>query len=404
MPPALYLPRHLDRPLAAAIASVPIVVLDGPRAVGKTTSARRLSASALFLPNDLDRLQADPVGFLQSLARPVLIDEWQLGGVELLWTLKQIVDSDPRPGQFVLTGSVEPATYGPTYPLTGRAQRLILRPMTIAEMEGRGAATTLLEHVAIGIPPEMSSGRPRGFDVEWLLRPGFPAARLMSDSRLFLESYANLVAQRAGEEGRDATRLLTTMRVLATLEAQSTPDQRIWESADVNKATWKAYEDLLTRTHVGSPIRAFSSNRLKRLTSYPKRYLADVSLALALAGVDAHQLRAEPKVMGHYLESFVVQQLRPQADLLRAPMSHLRTGAGEREVDIIVEVGDRIVAFEVKNSTRPRPTDGAGLAWLRDQLGDRFHAGFVVHTGGDTYPMGERISALSIEVLAGLAD
>jgi uncharacterized protein len=58
----------------------------------------------------------------------------------------------------------------------------------------------------------------------------------------------------------------------------------------------------------------------------------------------------------------------------------------------------------VKNSTRPRPTDGAGLAWLRDQLGDRFHAGFVVHTGGDTYPMGERISALSIEVLAGLAD
>lgn len=60
----------------------------------------------------------------------------------------------------------------------------------------------------------------------------------------------------------DASRLLTALRVLATLEAQAAPDQRIWEAADFNTATWKADDDLVERIHVAAPSGAFDSNRL----------------------------------------------------------------------------------------------------------------------------------------------
>jgi predicted AAA+ superfamily ATPase len=373
------------------MGAFPIVVVDGPRGVGKTTSALRLASSVVNLPEDLDRLKADPAGYLGSLPAPVLLDEWQLAGTDLLWTLKRIVDREPAPGRFLLTGSVEPATYGPTQPLTGRAARLVLRPISIAELDGHGQHTTFLERVARGELPAATAGRPSRFSLRWLTRAGFPGTRAMPDPALFLESYAALVAQRAGDEGRDASRLLKALRVLATFEAEAVPDQRIWEAADINKVTWSAYKDLLERTHLYTPSPAFESNRLKRLTRYPKRHLADVALALTLAGLGAERLERDPSAAGHYLEAFVMQQLRPQADAVGAALFHLRTGAGEREVDVVAEIGEQIVAFGVKHATQPRPADAASLAWLRDQLPDRFRAGCVLHTGGDTFPLGERL-------------
>jgi len=234
----------------------------------------------------------------------------------------------------------------------------------------------------------------------WLTRAGFPAVRNMADAALFLEGYGALVSQRAGDEGRDASRLLRTMRVLATLEGQAVPDQRIWESADINKATWKDYDDLLERTHLAVPSPAFESNRLKRLTTYPKRFLADTALALALAGLDAARLVDDPTLAGPYVESSVMQQLRPQIDGVGGTLSHLRTGAGQHEIDAIVEIGLDVYAFEVKHGSNPSRADARHIEWFRDGLDDRFVAGFVVHTGGDTSSLGDRIWAIPVHLLA----
>lgn len=350
-----------------------------------------------MLPRDLAALQVDPEGFLRDLAFPVLLDEWQLAGTDLLWTLKRIVDDDPTPGRFLLTGSVEPASYGPTYPLTGRAVRLVMRPMTQAELGGRGAEPTFLHRMLGGVDLRSTSGRRRTFELGWLTKPGFPAARGLVDSRPFLDAYAALVAQRAGEEGRDATRLLRTMRALATLSGQAVPDQRIWEAADVNKATWKQYDDLLERVHLSVPSPAFESNALARLTSYPKRFVCDTALALTLADLDAETLRVNASLAGRFFESFVAQQLRPQVDLLRGALLHVRTGAGEREVDAVIEVGHSIVGIEVKLGVRPTRHDAGQLEWLKDRLPDRFARGFVIHSGGDSYPLGDNIWAVSVD-------
>lgn len=389
----------MDPALARALQQAPVVLVDGARGTGKTTSARRLARSVVALPRDLPALSADPAAYLSALEPPVLVDEWQLASADLLWTIKEIVDDDPTPGRFLLVGSVEPASYGPTFPLTARAVRLVMRPMSLAELTGRGDRKTFLDRLGDGIPAA-SAGTGATFDRQLLFRSGFPAARDLPDASLFLDAYAALVSQRAGDEGRDSSRLLRTMRVLATLTGQAVPDQRIWDAADINKVTWKAYEDLLERTHLSVPSPAFESNRLSRLTTYPKRFLADTALALALVGLDAEALTGDPSTAGAFIESFVMQQLRPQVDRLGGALLHLRTSSGEHEVDGILDVGQRVVGIEVKHGARPDARDARHLEWLRERIGERFIAGYVVHTGRDTYPLGERIWAVPLTVVA----
>lgn len=394
-----YLPRHIDSRLHAACQSSPILIIDGPRAVGKTTTALRLARSVLRLPQDLDRLKAMSGTTLSELEPPVLIDEWQLAGTDFLWTLKTLVDADPSPGRLLLTGSVEPATYGPTYPLTGRAIRVVLLPMTQGELSGAGDEPTWLSRVVGGEQPKPSAGLAGTFDAARLWFTGFPGGRLQAQPSLFLEGYAALVAQCAGDEGRDASRLLSTLRALAVLEGQAVPDQRIWEAADINKATWKAYEDLLQRTYLSGAIRPFESNRLKRLTGYPKRFLIDTALALSLAGLDVNDLDADRNLAGRYLESFVAEQLRPQVGLVGGELWHLRTGAGQQEIDFVVETGHGLYALEVKASPSIGPADAKHLRWLRDKMGGRLIAGYLLHTGAETYPVDDTIWAVPINEL-----
>lgn len=393
-----YLPRQMDERLRSSLTSFPIVVVDGPRGVGKTTSAEQLASSTVRLPQDAPLLATDAVAVLASLEPPVLIDEWQLAGTDLLWALKRIVDDDPTPGQFILTGSVEPATYGPTYPLTGRAANLIMRPMSSRELAGNGDTPSLLHRLELGHTPNPGNTAST-FATSQLFATGFPGARLQPDPSMFLEGYAALVAQRAGDEGRDASRLLRTLAVLGALTAQAVPDQRIWEAADINKATWKFYDDLLQRVHLAAPVPALASNVLKRLTRYPKRFLGDTALALAVAKLTAGDLSHEPSLVGRYLESFVAQQLRPQVDSLGGTLWHLRAAAGSREIDFVVEVNERRYAFEVKASTRPSTADARGLQWLQAELGDRFTSGFVMHTGAETYPLDNDIWAVPVSEL-----
>ncbi|MEW6868079.1 DUF4143 domain-containing protein [Trueperella pyogenes] len=393
-----YLPRIAEKRLTIALSQFPIVMVDGPRAAGKTTMAGRFANSVVHLPRDLELLRANPEGLLTSLEPPILIDEWQLAGTDFLWILKRIVDTDPTPGRFILTGSVEPASYGPTYPLTGRSMRVTLLPMAASEISGHGSAPTFLSRFLDGeLTP--TAGKPAKFEIEHLFTTGFPAARSLPDAALFLESYAVTVAQRAGDEGRDATRFYRTAQVLATLEAQAVPDQRIWEAADINKATWKNYQDLLARTWLAAPLPAFSSNRLSRITEYPKRFFIDTALALSLAQITPDDLRRDPVLLGRYLESYVVAQLRPQAGGFNAKLQHIRTSAGAHEVDAVLEMPRGIVAFEVKAATHVTRKDARHLLWLRENMGDRFCKGAVVYTGGDVRQLDEHIWAIPLDLL-----
>ncbi len=392
-----YLRRMADQALADAIETFPVVLLDGARATGKTTTASRVAASELRFPRDLALVESDPDRVLAGANRPVLVDEWQLAGIDLLWAIKAIVDDDPRPGSFILTGSVEPTAYGPTYPLTGRGIHITLRPMSRRELAGAGAGPLWLDRLLAG-ELAVPGRRCAQLGVDELTVTGFPAApaRWSAD---WLRSYAMTIAERSVEDRRDPVRVTRLLRVLGESESQAVPDEHLWRAADINRVTLASYRQMLERTHIRADLPAWESNRLKRITTYPKVQYVDAALALALAGIGPVELGRDPALAGRYLESFVAAQLRPECDWLGAVLHHLRTRGGEHEIDLLIELEHGVVAIEVKAGVRPRPADARHLTWLREQLGERVLAAVVLHRGDATFQLAEGVWALPIASL-----
>ena len=104
-------------------------------------------------------------------------------------------------------------------------------------------------------------------------------------------------------------------------------------------------------------------------------------------------------LLGRLIDTFVTNQLRAEAvlDPSRPKLHHLRNRDGRHEVDIVADLGARgLIGIEIKAHSAPKPADARHLVWLRDELGDRFKAGALLHTGPARYRLGDRIEAIPI--------
>lgn len=404
----IYLPRVLDQNLADRLDNFPALLISGPRAAGKTTSAMRLAASMLRLdtPAVAEVVRADPDAALRRMEEPLLLDEWQEVPT-VLGAVKRAVDADPRPGRFLLTGSVEADLAAATWPGTGRVVRSVMYPLACREIDGAGDGGGLLPILLAGslddvrVPP----GAPDVDEyVDLALRGGFPEPVFRLSERLSREWYDGYVDQIVTRDaklvaGRRPALLRQYLEVLALSTAGLPADTTLFEGAGINKDTARGYDDLLQSLFVYEPVRAWLSNRLNRLLKRPKRYVLDVGVAAAAGRFDATAILGDADLLGRTLDTFVAAQIRPE--LVTVPgaprLHHLRAEGGRRESDLVLDAGNgRIVGIEVKASSAPTSRDARHLAWLRDQLGDRFVRGVVFHTGPLPFELDERIWALPI--------
>lgn len=404
MPP--YRSRLIDETAKALLRELPALLFVGPRATGKTTTAARHARTVVQLdrPAEAAAFRADPDAALRGLPEPVLLDEWQ-AVPEVLGAVKRTVDADPRPGRYLLTGSVRADLEAETWPGTGRLVRLLMSPLTVAERLGR-KTRPLLDRILAGDSPRPASDTLDVRDyVELALASGFPEATFAVSAtarQRWLASYVEQLLTRDASEvdgARDPARLRKYFEAYLLNTAGTVADKTLHDAAGINRKTGLAYERLLGNLLVVEALPAWSSNRLKRLTLTPKRHVVDPGLLAGALGIDVATVMAEGDLLGRILESFVAAHLRAEAVVAdaRPRLYHLRTEQGRHEIDILAEVGaGRVVAFEVKASAAPDASAAAHLAWLRDQLGDRFLAGIVLHTGRRRYPLGERLSAVPI--------
>ena len=138
VPPMLnYKPRQLDALLADLGGAFPSVLINRPRATGRTTTARQLAASEVRLdqPGQAAGFYADRGAALRGRPEPLLPDGWQ-EVPELLGAVKRSVDDDPRPGRFILTGSVRSDLENKVWPGTGRLVRVQMYGLTQREIVG----------------------------------------------------------------------------------------------------------------------------------------------------------------------------------------------------------------------------------------------------------------------------
>ncbi len=402
-----YLARSIEPLLVQLLAEVPAISIMGPRACGKITTAARHAKTIVRLdrPAEAAAFQADPDAALRSLAEPILLDEWQ-AVPELLGAVKRAVDVESRPGRFLLTGSVRAELEHQTWPGTGRLIRLAMGPMTVAERLCNAGAVPFLDRLARKEPLVAPGSAPdlRGY-LELALQSGFPEAALSLSASVrlrWLESYVDQLLTRdvlLMDAGRDPARLRRYFEAYALNSAGIVADRTLYDSAGINRKTALAYESLLTNLSVIEAVPAWSTNRLKRLVASPKRYLIDPALLQGILRIDENAVLRDGNLLGRVVETFVVAQLRAELTVAEARprLYHLRQEQGRREVDLIAELGaERIIGIEIKADSAPGPSSASHLAWLRDELGERFVAGVVLHTGTRAYDLGERITAAPI--------
>ena len=402
-----YKRRLVDARLRNLFAELPALLVTGPRATGKTTTAERLVRSVVRLdrPAEAVAFEADPDAALAVSGEPVLLDEWQ-AVPNVLGAVKRAVDSDPRPGRFVLTGSVRADLEAATWPGTGRIVRVPMFGMTIGELEGRSSAGCFLDRFAAGESMRLPQRRPDlpGY-IDLALDSGFPepALRMSGVARTaWLDSYVDQVVTRdAPNIGsmRDPAGLRRYFEAYALNTAGTVADSTIYEAAGVNRRTAEGYERLLTNMFLVEAVPSWRSNRLHRLSSRPKRYVIDSALAASLLRVDSRAVLRDGNLLGRVLDTFVASQIRAELAVAttRPRIYHLREEHGRHELDLLAELGGgTVLAFEIKASASPGIRDARHLVWLRDRLGDRFTRGAVLHTGIRIYELDDRIVALPI--------
>jgi predicted AAA+ superfamily ATPase len=405
----------IDRAIAPvvvdAMRTARAVALLGPRQAGKSTLARVLAAgpvSADYLTLDDAAVQAaaraDPEGFVAALGRATVIDEVQRVP-ELLLAVKSRLDRDNARGQFLLTGSANlrriPSVADA---LPGRVDYLTLWPFTQGEIVGRPEG--ILDAVFDGSVPSVSSapiGREAYADV--LLSGGFPEAlgRAGAARARFFASYVDSIVERdLADAGRvhDPASIGTVLRLVAARSASLARYDALGRDSGLDGKTAKSHIDILERLFLVRIRRPWHVNLGKRQVKAPKLYVADSGLLAGLVGVDRERLARDDAIAGAMFETFVADELERQASWSVNPPTFWHYREGEREVDVICErPSGEIVGFEVKASATIRARDFAGLAHLRDKLGDRLRAGVVIYTGERTLPFGDRLFALPLQGL-----
>lgn len=408
--------RHLRARRAAtavsdALADTRVVLINGARQAGKSTLARTVAGQRTAEWRDLDRPQdrqsalADPVGFVESDALMV-IDEIQRVP-ELLLAIKVAVDTDPRPGRFLLTGSSRllglrdlPDT------LVGRMETVELYPFSQGEIDTTpdGFVDAVFGH---GPSIQHESAVSRSDYTERLVRGGLPEAVARNDPRrrgIFIDNYVQNLIERDVRQLAEIERvpqLMTLVRLLAARSGTLVAAGALEKDLELSRNTIQRYLRLLEEIFLIKRIPGWRRNLGSRVTAAPKLVFTDSGIAARLLAADPHTLRRPGGPFGPLLEGFVIAELARQLTWSQtlAEMYHYRD-KNKVEVDIVLQ--DRhgaVVGIEVKAGSTVRSEDFRGLAHLGRQLGDEFRAGLVLYTGAQTLPFGDKLRAVPISAL-----
>jgi uncharacterized protein len=386
------LSRVIERNLHAAISNAQVVVLEGGRAIGKSTLCDSLIANNAWATRlDLSnhdttaQLRLDPERFLSSQPTPCVLDEAQLEPELPIW-VKSIVDKRRRPSQFLLTGSARlgRAQLGGSDPLAGRSVRLAMWSMTQSELLGR--SSDFVDRVFnSGWQPRTAQASVR--ENLWLGGlPGISGVRTPAPASQWereIATYVEAVLPLGAESSRvDLGRLMRTFRYLAANSGQLLNFSRAASDLGMQANTIRAQLEMLEACFLLFRVEAERPAEHRVVVAHPRVFATDVGLATWAARAWSKPMSAA--LLGSLTETLVAHDISAlaHASADRIVVRHWRDERNQTEVDLLLVHPDgRYVPIEVKASTTVGPGDTRGLRAFATAAPDEFVRGVLIYEG-----------------------
>lgn len=409
--------RTLSKTIHAISDSFPVLMVTGPRQVGKTTLLEICAKEhtpvqrAYVTLDDMDArslARRDPALFLQTWQPPLIIDEIQYAP-ELFSAIKIMVDRDKCNGLFWLTGSQKfQLMRGITESLAGRVAIVDLLGLSQAELDGRAALSRpfvpTAQWVATARAANANAPKPlmAVFGQIWL--GSFP--RLIDQGAktrdVFYRSYIQTYIQRDVQDVLKVSDQLTFNRFLAAVAArtgQLLNFANLARDAEIDNKTAKAWLSVLETSGLVFLLQPYHTNLIKRMVKTPKLYFLDTGLAAYLTKwPDAASLEVG-SMSGAMLETWVVSEIIKSYwhNGLEANLYFYRD-TDQQEVDLLIESGDTLYPVEIKKTASPSQNARRQFGML-DKLGKTIGPGAVLCLVERDIPLSQSVTAVPVAYL-----
>lgn len=408
----MFIPRTLGQSIHNASASFPVLLLTGPRQVGKTTlleTCAEVGRSYVTLDDMEQRslAQSDPALFLQRYKTPLIIDEIQYAP-ELFSAIKIVVDQARQPGLFWLTGSQKfHLMQGITESLAGRVAVLDLLGLGQTEIQGQAESVwpflpgpEWIDHARIHASPAKSVLEVYA-DI-W--RGAYPAVVLDKNMPrdLFYKSYIQTYIQR---DVRDLSRVgdekafFTFLRAAAARTGQLLNYADLARDVDVDQKTVKAWLSILETSGIIYQLQPYHTNVTKRLIKTPKLYFLDTGLCSYLTQWSTPEALEAGAMSGAILETWIFSELLKSYwhNGLTANF-HFYRDKDQKEIDLLIEQNNTLYPIEFKKTANPSQGASKHFPVLRN-LDKPIGHGSVICLKETDIPLSKTVDAIPVGYL-----
>ena len=399
-----YIPRWLEASLKESFESHPVLVLTGPRQVGKSTlleHAEFLKDWRFITLDDRDALEQakeDPKGLLLE-DRPTIIDEVQRCP-ELLITVKYLVDKSERKRKFILSGSGNVSLRkAPRETLAGRAKYLHLTGFGTREIQGLPAKGVLDDLWFEKAPGDLTVKQGRDI-AEAVWKGSLPGVALAPTNRIALERLSSYIDTYIQKDIQDLVKIRhpqnfrRLMQALAEATGWESVQEELSKVCRETRTNVSRYMSLLKETNLLYDLKGYAAKN-ENTYKQSKYFWFDSGSACVLAGIRQPAELKKPGTKGRYFENFILQQVLSWASLqlITPEISYWKRKAGDFEVDFVVRHGNKVIGIEVKSSENVTFGDTKAIREFLKSHPEAFR-GIIVYNGQRVYPVASNIYAV----------
>lgn len=363
-----FINRDIASVINDAIKYFPVITITGPRQSGKTTLIKHLfNQLPYYSLENIDVLNFalnDPIAFLNQHPNGMILDEVQ-NAPELLSYIQGLVDENSD-CKFILSGSSQFSMLkSVTQSLAGRTAIFELLPLSYSEVSKYTDTKSLDEIIFEGFYPAIYSDK----NIPKYLYPNYVKTYIERDVRDLLQV-------------KDLLQFQTFLRLCAGRIGSLFNASELSNEVGVSVNTIKSWLSVLQASYIVTLLPPFFANTQKRLIKTPKLYFNDTGLACYLLGIETPDQLSRDKMRGNLFENFIItESLKYRFNQGKDRNLYFYRDSNQNEVDLLLQIGDRYKAIEIKSSQTYNPSFEKGLKAFESLSDVKILNKFIVYSG-----------------------